>query len=470
MSAEAEARLRATRGNGSPLPEEVRSRMETGIGADFSGVRIHTDSVAVELSRVLKAQAFTYGRDVYFNAHRFAPGTRSGDRLLAHELTHTVQQGAAKPKEIQLQSEPGTIQRQEDDTDTIMVRPELLEAIKLARSKIGTINAKKTDIDGNRLGWELLYEFFLTAFGEKEVVRREIIKTITKVKGPTGEAKDAMPSWCGIMVWWAYKKSGIPIPDWKLGQSVLGVVRPRKPRELPRKGDIAYREKNQHFALVTGVEPAADRAGKDFKSIRVATLNGNTSGNDNLGGQVEEKWEPISRWEGFFDPVAKLDMPEVPLVKTGVAPDPIEARRDRSGHGGSRRDRGRVGRKAAHRRRAPGGGGRDRAATRDGAGHCGGHGAAAAATARGGGGGEAAAAARRAGDRRGARRSRSWRSKARRMKRWSASSRRAPRRWPRPSRRCGGKLDGKLKDEQADEVENAPVLVARDQRHRGRGA
>jgi uncharacterized protein DUF4157 len=323
--ADAEDRLHASRGNGQALPEQVRSRMESRMGADFSGVRIHTDAVAVQLSDLLKAQAFTLGRDIYFNADRFSPGTRAGEHLLAHELTHTVQQGAVKSKEIQLQAEPGTIQRLEDDASTIQIRPELLEAIKRARGEIGKVNAKKTDADGTRMGWERLYEYFYTAFGEKEVIHKDIIKYIIKVKGEGGKTSDPMPSWCGIMVWWSYKKAGIPIPDWKLGQGVLPVVRPRKPGELPRKGDIAYREKNQHFALVTGVEAPAERAGKTFKSIRVATLNGNTSGNDNLGGQIEEKWEPISRWEGFFDPVAKLDMPPVPLVETSVTPDQEKA-------------------------------------------------------------------------------------------------------------------------------------------------
>jgi hypothetical protein len=304
--------------------------MEIRFGADFSGIRIHTDDPAIQMTRLLNATAFTQGRDIYFNDERFAPGTREGDHLLAHELTHTIQQGAAGARPRAPRPEPGAVQRQEDRQGTILVRPELLQAIRTARGEIGKVNAKKTNADGTRLGWERLREYFLTAFGQKEVVHQDLIKFIRKVKDQQGKDKDLMPSWCGIFVWWAYKSAGIPIPDWKLGASILGWVVPRKPGELPRKGDIAYRELNQHFAMVTGVEDPASAAGKDFKNVRVATINGNTSGEDNLGGQVEEKWEPISRWLAFFDPVAKLDMPPAALVETGVAPDAAEAAETRA--------------------------------------------------------------------------------------------------------------------------------------------
>lgn len=87
-----EGRLAARQGGGRPLSAEARSFMESRFGADFSGVRIHTDSEAVRMTRELSAQAFTQGSDVYFEAGRYDPGTTAGKRLLAHELTHVVQQ------------------------------------------------------------------------------------------------------------------------------------------------------------------------------------------------------------------------------------------------------------------------------------------------------------------------------------------------------------------------------------------
>ncbi|HZM85883.1 MAG TPA: DUF4157 domain-containing protein [Blastocatellia bacterium] len=90
-----ETRLRARRGSGSRLPESVRSHMESRLGADFSDVRIHTDSGAKDLNREIGARAFTYGTDIYFRPGAFDPGSKRGQQLLAHELTHVVQQGAA---------------------------------------------------------------------------------------------------------------------------------------------------------------------------------------------------------------------------------------------------------------------------------------------------------------------------------------------------------------------------------------
>jgi len=69
--------------------------MEARFGADFGQVRVHTDGEAVQLSQDLQAQAFTHGQDIYFGAGRYDTDAGSGRRLLAHELTHTIQQGAS---------------------------------------------------------------------------------------------------------------------------------------------------------------------------------------------------------------------------------------------------------------------------------------------------------------------------------------------------------------------------------------
>lgn len=90
-----EDRLYASKGGGAPLPSDTRDFMESRFGADFSSVRVHTDAGAQHMAAEIHAQAFTHGRDIYFNVGRFAPGTEAGQRLLAHELTHTLQQGGA---------------------------------------------------------------------------------------------------------------------------------------------------------------------------------------------------------------------------------------------------------------------------------------------------------------------------------------------------------------------------------------
>jgi hypothetical protein len=76
---------------GAPLGGETRGKMEKQLGADLSGVKVHTGGDSAKAADGLGARAFTVGQDVHFGAGEFSPGTKEGDRLLAHELTHTVQ-------------------------------------------------------------------------------------------------------------------------------------------------------------------------------------------------------------------------------------------------------------------------------------------------------------------------------------------------------------------------------------------
>lgn len=85
-------KLNATKGKGSDLPESVNHEFSTKIGADFSGVKVHTGGDAVQMSEDVGAHAFTHGKDIYFNEDKYNPATREGKHLLAHELTHVVQQ------------------------------------------------------------------------------------------------------------------------------------------------------------------------------------------------------------------------------------------------------------------------------------------------------------------------------------------------------------------------------------------
>ncbi|MBP2322522.1 hypothetical protein JOF56_002907 [Kibdelosporangium banguiense] len=87
-------RIRSQLGGGSPLPAQLRSEMESGLGQSLGDVRLHTDSTAANLSSQLGAHAFTTGNDVFFNSGAYNPSTSEGYSTLAHEITHTVQQSA----------------------------------------------------------------------------------------------------------------------------------------------------------------------------------------------------------------------------------------------------------------------------------------------------------------------------------------------------------------------------------------
>jgi hypothetical protein len=94
LGADIAGAIQSRRGGGRALDATVRSEMETAMGADLGGVRVHTDQRAAELSRAVSARAFTIGRDVFFGNGSYQPETDPGKQLLAHELAHTVQQGA----------------------------------------------------------------------------------------------------------------------------------------------------------------------------------------------------------------------------------------------------------------------------------------------------------------------------------------------------------------------------------------
>lgn len=99
VSGEVGSRIQRARGGGSAMDGSTRASMENAFGADFSGVRIHTGSESTKINRSLGAEAFTVGNDVFFSGNSYDPSSRTGQHLLAHELTHTVQQGSSSAVE-----------------------------------------------------------------------------------------------------------------------------------------------------------------------------------------------------------------------------------------------------------------------------------------------------------------------------------------------------------------------------------
>src|SRR5690606_22279899 len=84
----------------APRPASVRRFMEPRFGADFSGVRMHTDARAAKLNKDVSARAFAYGNHIFFGDNQFQPHTGEGRELIAHELTHTVQQRGAVQRRL----------------------------------------------------------------------------------------------------------------------------------------------------------------------------------------------------------------------------------------------------------------------------------------------------------------------------------------------------------------------------------
>ncbi len=129
-----ESRTSYLQGSGRPLDNYTRSSMESRFGYDFGNVRVHTDAQAVEAAKAINARAFTIGRDVVFGAGEYTPDTETGKRLLAHELTHVIQQGkdgnsriARQPRSLNQSIDPGILPDEELHREINLIRRWLLE-------------------------------------------------------------------------------------------------------------------------------------------------------------------------------------------------------------------------------------------------------------------------------------------------------------------------------------------------------
>lgn len=96
VSSKIESGINSLKGGGQPLSESTRSYFESRFGADFSQVRVHTDSNTSGAAKSVNARAFTTGNDVVFGTGQYSPETSPGKKLIAHELMHVVQQEGQK--------------------------------------------------------------------------------------------------------------------------------------------------------------------------------------------------------------------------------------------------------------------------------------------------------------------------------------------------------------------------------------
>lgn len=138
--------------SGAPLPLSVRRFMEPRFRADFSNVKIHTGDQAARLNRQVNAQAFATGNHIFFGKDKFKPETQEGRELIAHELTHTIQQGAAmqRSEEVSVtQQSPPQVQRLgiSDALDYFADKANLIPGFRMFTILIGLnpINMSRVD-------------------------------------------------------------------------------------------------------------------------------------------------------------------------------------------------------------------------------------------------------------------------------------------------------------------------------------
>ena len=123
-----ESRIQAMKDGGHPLSPDQLTFFEPRMGRDFSNVRIHNDSEAADTAQSVNARAFTLGKDIVFNSGQYTSGSQEGKKLLAHELTHVVQQG----KNNRIQDVGNVVHRQSADATAVPTTDTAIENLDLA--------------------------------------------------------------------------------------------------------------------------------------------------------------------------------------------------------------------------------------------------------------------------------------------------------------------------------------------------
>jgi hypothetical protein len=141
---------------GAPLTAEARAAMEARFDEDFSTVRIHADPRAADSARAVNARAYTVGRDVVFGSGQYAPGTTAGQHLLAHELTHVVQQnfGEARTQRVS-PTESSHVQEQE----AVSVSRTIVDRATVVVPRITRTSTVRLAADRKPPGWDEIHNY-----------------------------------------------------------------------------------------------------------------------------------------------------------------------------------------------------------------------------------------------------------------------------------------------------------------------
>ncbi len=188
VSPQMESQLSQLQGGGRPMPQGLKSMMESGFGLDFSQVRLHTDNEAARMSSSIHAKAFTHGNDIYFNRGQFAPDTTEGQRLVAHELAHTIQNNGVIARKKKKETPEERAQRKKDERlkKEKEIRHGLYNDLKddSFQSRVVIISNNQTDgliiIDNILDDCESLINQIGKKVGKEQVVQ-QVYNTLTQV-------------------------------------------------------------------------------------------------------------------------------------------------------------------------------------------------------------------------------------------------------------------------------------------------
>jgi hypothetical protein len=188
-----EARISFLKGGGQPLSQSLRAFFEPRFGYDFSQVRVHVDSQAADTALALNARVFTVGHDMVFGAGQFVPNTYEGRSLLAHELTHVVQQKESSQIGASvIRRQPRNPLRDLGTFTTVDYRAEALVDAALIQSRLWPYIGHKVE-RGARIGGGVTYlsrDAFEQAYIAHARRRGEAIERVENVRGYYDPAQD----------------------------------------------------------------------------------------------------------------------------------------------------------------------------------------------------------------------------------------------------------------------------------------
>lgn len=261
-----EADINTARGSGQPLPDSVRSSVEPQLGHDFSQVHIHTDAKADKLSQQLGARAFTSKNDVFFRDGAYQPGSDSGRQLIAHELTHVVQQGAARVSRQATEAQQAAADPKEE------ARKELKDDVDKLKTKLETEYIKDLlRIAGNCQAQGMEESAYKWAMEDAAEAALTILKRKTAgldVKSAKKEmAKELLNAAADVM---------------KLGGDDKAVESALKKAVDWAEAQLAIATKN--------LKPGSSKAQAREVAAKAAQVQ-------LLGGDPAEAWEALKKWE-----------------------------------------------------------------------------------------------------------------------------------------------------------------------------
>jgi Domain of unknown function (DUF4157) len=213
VTPDVESAIAQKRGSGQPLERTVQRQMESAFGTDFSGVRVHTDTTTDRLNHQLSARAFTTGQDIFFKQGEYAPGSAPGRELLAHELTHVVQQSGGIALKMAIGEPNDAYEQEADQVAQLVMQAEQSGAStertsepiqrqlpeELVQTKTGSLKIQRDLVAYNKAQTDAVPSFgesatstFVTTSAEAPGIRAALSALITddKVKEVTSKSGD----------------------------------------------------------------------------------------------------------------------------------------------------------------------------------------------------------------------------------------------------------------------------------------